>query len=194
MTVKKPSDNITASNYKPANAFIRSIGLSQWRVTNYLEIAANLQPQGLTVTDYNIAQAVNPKWNKSNGKIAMAPLVKAGLFKVLPFETVLGQQYTFTPKGEKALVDLKALKDKYDAKVEAKAKLPKKTVKVAVTNPLPLTVEDTKPAPVMVEQVTDDSQELRKMVEQLVSTVEKQAVSMDAMATELFRLGKLWSE
>lgn len=192
MKAVKPSDNIKASTYAPARDFIRSIGVSQWRVTKYLEIAENLLPQGLTITDANIAHAVDSNWTKAKGKIAMTPLVEAGLFTVMPQLTTLGQQYAFTPKGHDALADLHRLKDEYDAMIEAKKQKPVAKVEAVIPSP----AKQQKPSvatPVAPLSVADENQELRKLVEQLVITVDKQSVSMDAMAKELFRLGKLWS-
>lgn len=192
----KPSDGITASNYEPAMEFKKKYGLKQFSPSKFLEVANSLRPQGLTITDLNIIRAVNPKRYKDHGKQAMLPLVEAGLFTVLPEVTALGQEYMFTKLGYEALADLKALKDGYDAKVEAEAKAKADAKVKAKAKPVvkpvaiePVKVEVTEP----LNTSSDDNQDLRQIINQLVITVEKQSASMDAMTTELFRLGKLWS-
>lgn len=106
--IRKPSQDIKASAYKPAQDFIHKNNLSQFRMTIYLEAVDVLPQKGIMPTDTSIAQFIGEKRTHSAVNIGMKAIVKAGLARKTG-ETDLGTSYTLTAKGERAVMECKML-------------------------------------------------------------------------------------
>lgn len=121
--VRKPSQDIKASAYKPAQDFIHKHNLSQFRMTIYLEALDILPRRGIMATDTSIAQFIGEKRTHSAVNIGMKAIVKAGLARKTG-ETDLGTSYILTAKGERAVMECKILIREFYAVIDSGEPLP----------------------------------------------------------------------
>lgn len=122
-TVRKPSFDIKASAYKPAQDFIHKHNLSQFRMTIYLEALDVLPQRGIMATDTSIAQFIGEKRTHNAVNISMKAIVKAGLARKTG-ETDLGTAYILTAKGERAVMECKMLIKEFYAVLDSGEPLP----------------------------------------------------------------------
>ncbi|MGP4994985.1 hypothetical protein [Glutamicibacter ardleyensis] len=122
-TVKKPSTDIKASAYKPAQDFIHKHNLSQFRMTIYLEALDMLPKRGIMPTDTSIAQFIGEKRTHTAVNVGMKAIVKTGLARKTG-DTELGESYVLTAKGERAVLEAKMLINEYYAVLESGEPLP----------------------------------------------------------------------
>lgn len=114
MTTTIQTPELQASKFKPAQDFIHDYKLSQWRMSQYLDVLAELPTQGIMPTDQSIAQALGGKRTAGSVNAGIKSLVAVDLVSITG-ETLLGNSYALTKRGAMAVEQMRQIQTAWEA-------------------------------------------------------------------------------